>query len=241
MALVAGVPEPVCEPCLQFGEPVEAFAGGVRRPGDHSGQDFVFPAGYRFGEGDQFGDVVVLGSPVIEREQPVADLALARDRAGHPRAQVQRVAQFLLADPGARNVAVHGNRKELPVCHAQYRRSRHLTSPDSDSFPANFEESETRALGVSPGCPGTMQVSGFGRYGAACAAGAVHFPRSFVRWVLPSGEAGMGVWGKTWNRAVVFRGRGVPGFPPVRFRIGPHAACLLAEQRVAGLDYKTTR
>ena len=214
MALVAGVPEPVCEPCLQFGEPVEAFAGGVRRPGDHSGQDFVFPAGYRFGEGDQFGDVVVLGSPVIEREQPVADLALARDRAGHPRAQVQRVAQFLLADPGARNVAVHGNRKELPVCHAQYRRSRHLTSPDSDSFPANFEESETRALGVSPGCPGTMQVSGFGRYGAACAAGAVHFPRSFVR-------RGSAVWGGR-NGGLGENpepGRGFPG--PGGFRVSP--------------------
>jgi hypothetical protein len=34
------------------------------------------------------------------------------------------------------------------------------------------------------------------------------------------GEAGMGVWGKTWNRAV-WGARGVPGFPPVRFPIGP--------------------
>ena len=39
-----------------------------------------------------------------------------------------------------------------------------------------------------------------------------------------AGEAGMGVWGKTWNRAVVLRGRGGSGFPPVRFRIGPSAA-----------------
>jgi hypothetical protein len=38
------------------------------------------------------------------------------------------------------------------------------------------------------------------------------------------GEAGKGVWGKTWNRAA--RGaRGVPGFPPVHFRIGP-PSCL---------------
>ena len=35
----------------------------------------------------------------------------------------------------------------------------------------------------------------------------------------------MGVWGKTWNRAVFFWGRGVPGFPPVRFRPLPGALC----------------
>ena len=35
----------------------------------------------------------------------------------------------------------------------------------------------------------------------------------------------MGVWGKTWNRAVFFGAGGVPGFPPVRFRIGP-PSCL---------------
>jgi hypothetical protein len=35
-----------------------------------------------------------------------------------------------------------------------------------------------------------------------------------------AGEAGKGVWGKTWNRAA-WGARGVPGFPPVRFRIGP--------------------
>jgi hypothetical protein len=35
-----------------------------------------------------------------------------------------------------------------------------------------------------------------------------------------AGEAGKGVWGKTWNRAA-WGARGGPGFPPVRFRIGP--------------------
>jgi hypothetical protein len=35
-----------------------------------------------------------------------------------------------------------------------------------------------------------------------------------------AGEAGKGVWGKTWNRAA-WGARGVPRFPPVRFRIGP--------------------
>ncbi len=34
-----------------------------------------------------------------------------------------------------------------------------------------------------------------------------------------SGEAGVGVWGRTWNRAA-WGARGGPGFPPVRFRIG---------------------
>ena len=40
----------------------------------------------------------------------------------------------------------------------------------------------------------------------------------------------MGVWGKTWNRAVVLRGRGGSGFSPVRFRIGLPGVCSLAEQ-----------
>jgi hypothetical protein len=37
---------------------------------------------------------------------------------------------------------------------------------------------------------------------------------------LSLGEAGIGVWGKTWNRAVFVGAGGVPGVPPVRFRIG---------------------
>jgi hypothetical protein len=43
---------------------------------------------------------VVSDLPVIEGEEPAAHLALARDRAGHPRPQVQYVTQFLLGDPG---------------------------------------------------------------------------------------------------------------------------------------------
>ena len=35
------------------------------------------------------------------------------------------------------------------------------------------------------------------------------------------GEAGVGVWGRTWNRAVFPGAGGVPGSPPVRFRSGP--------------------
>jgi hypothetical protein len=31
------------------------------------------------------------------------------------------------------------------------------------------------------------------------------------------GEAGVGAWGRTWNRAVIFRGRGGSGFSPSAF------------------------
>ena len=49
--------------------------------------------------------------------------------------------------------------------------------------------------------------------------GPFRFPRSLVRRgpSLLFGEAGMGVWGKTWNRAVVLRGRGGSGFSPSAF------------------------
>jgi hypothetical protein len=44
--------------------------------------------------------------------------------------------------------------------------------------------------------------------------------------VVAFGEAGMGVWGKTWNRAVILRGRGGSGFSPVHFPIGhPSSVC----------------
>ena len=86
-----------------------------------------------------------------------------------------------------------------------------------------------RALGGS-GFPRCLQLPPAGRCGAVCAAGAVHFPRSFARRVRSwfAGEAGMGVWGKTWNRAVVFRGRGAPGFPQCVSGLVPPPACLLA-------------
>ena len=42
----------------------------------------------------------MLGAPVVESEQPVAHLPLARDGAGHPRPQVQHVTQLFLGDPG---------------------------------------------------------------------------------------------------------------------------------------------
>jgi hypothetical protein len=51
--------------------------------------------------------------------------------------------------------------------------------------------------------------------------GSVPFSRSWVRRgpSLSLGEAGMGVWGKIWNRAVILRDRGFRVFP-VHFRIG---------------------
>jgi hypothetical protein len=51
-------------------------------------------------QAEQFGDVVVLGAPVVEGGQPVPDVALARDRAGDAGAEAEHVAEFLLADPG---------------------------------------------------------------------------------------------------------------------------------------------
>ena len=41
------------------------------------------------------------------------------------------------------------------------------------------------------------------------------------------GEAGVGVWGRTWNRAVVLRGRGVPGFPQCVSGLVLPVVCLL--------------
>jgi hypothetical protein len=82
-------------------------------------------------------------------------------------------------------------------------------------------------------CPGSFpSLPGAARY-ARCAARSVapfcsflgHSYGNFVR----VGEAGKGVWGKTWNRAV-WGARGVPGFPPVRFRIGP-LCCLRQRSR----------
>ena len=68
--------------------------------GQDGADDLVLPSGYRPREADQLGDVVVAGAPVAEGKEPVPDVAFARDRAGDAGAQVQRMAEFLLADPG---------------------------------------------------------------------------------------------------------------------------------------------
>lgn len=49
------------------------------------------------------------------------------------------------------------------------------------------------------------------------------------------GEAGMGVWGKTWNRAVVLRGRGVPGFPQCVSGLIPPPDCYSCSRAVVFL------
>ena len=54
----------------------------IRDSGQERGDDFVFPPGYRPGQGQQLGDVVVLRAPVVGGKEPAADVALARDRAG---------------------------------------------------------------------------------------------------------------------------------------------------------------
>jgi putative DNA methylase len=99
-ALVCGVAEAVGVAGLEFGEAVEAFGGGVGDAAGHGGDDLVFPAGYGAREGLQLGDVLVLRAPVVEGEQPVADLPVARCAAGDPGAEPQRVAELLFRDPG---------------------------------------------------------------------------------------------------------------------------------------------
>ena len=85
---------------LEFGEAVEAFGGGVRHPGGDGGDDLVLPARDGAHEGLQFGDVLVLRAPVVEGEEPVADLPLAGGAAGDAGAEPEGVAEFFLRDPG---------------------------------------------------------------------------------------------------------------------------------------------
>ena len=99
-ALVCGVAEAVGVAGLEFGEAVEAFGGGVGDAGGHGGDDLVFPACDGAGEGPEFGDVLVLRAPVVEGEEPVADLPFAGGAAGDAGAELQGAAEFLLRDPG---------------------------------------------------------------------------------------------------------------------------------------------
>ncbi len=103
-ALIRRVTESVCEAGFEFGEPVQAFGGGVRDPGQDRADDLVLPPGDGPREAEQLGDVVVAGTPVVEGGQPVPDVALARLGAGDAGAQVQGVAEFLLGDPGGGDV-----------------------------------------------------------------------------------------------------------------------------------------
>ena len=89
---------------FELGDAVEAFGAGVRHAGQDGGNDLVLPAGDRAGERGQLGDLLVLGAPVVEGKEPVADLALAGDRSGDALAQVQGVAELFLADPGKGDV-----------------------------------------------------------------------------------------------------------------------------------------
>src|ERR1017187_9022191 len=95
-----GLRNPDARGGLGLGEPIQALRNGIRDSGQDRGDDLVFPPRYRPGQGQQLGDVIVAGAPVVEGEEPAADVALARDRAGDAGAQVQDVAEFLLADPG---------------------------------------------------------------------------------------------------------------------------------------------
>ena len=88
----------------ELGDAVEALGAGIRHAGQHGGDDLVFPAGDGGRERGQLADLLVLRAPVVEGKEPVADLPLARDRAGDAGAEVQGVAELLLADPGQGDV-----------------------------------------------------------------------------------------------------------------------------------------
>ena len=90
------------------------------------------------------------------------------------------------------------------------------------------ETGETPGFGGFPGCPAvSAMLAGFrvrqvrrGMRARAVRGGrCCHFPRSLARRgpSLHFGEAGMGVWGKTWNRAVVCGRRGGSGFSSSAF------------------------
>src|SRR5690349_302033 len=103
-ALVGRVPESVCQAGLQFGEAVQALGGRVRNASQDRADDLVLPAGDCPGEGQEFGDVVVVGAPVVEGGQPAADVTLARGGSGGAGAQVQHVAELFLPDPGRKDL-----------------------------------------------------------------------------------------------------------------------------------------
>jgi hypothetical protein len=65
----------------------------------------------------------MLGAPVIEREEPVSHLALARDGAGDACPQVQRVAQFLLGDPVRALLVTRSSSAPMSVPASSARRS----------------------------------------------------------------------------------------------------------------------
>ena len=75
--LVQRVAEPVGLAGFELGDTVEALGLGVRHSGEDGGDDLFFPPGDGAGERDQLADLLILGAPVVEGKQPVADLPLA--------------------------------------------------------------------------------------------------------------------------------------------------------------------
>src|SRR5262249_25476976 len=60
---------------VEFLDPVDAFAAGVGRPGAHRVDDLGAPGVEGTGEGEQLGDVVVVGAPGQQGGPPLADHA----------------------------------------------------------------------------------------------------------------------------------------------------------------------
>ena len=76
-SLVGGVAEAVGLAGFELGDTVEALGLGVRHSGEDGGDDLFFSPGDGAGERDQLADLLILGAPVVEGKQPVADLPLA--------------------------------------------------------------------------------------------------------------------------------------------------------------------
>jgi hypothetical protein len=88
-ALVRGVTEAVCQAGFELGEPVQALRSRVR----HADRTAQTISSY---QREQFGDVIVVGAPVAEGEQPIPNVALAW------RAKLTRAAGF--PDCGAAHI-----------------------------------------------------------------------------------------------------------------------------------------
>jgi hypothetical protein len=132
-------------------------------------------------------------------------------------------------------------------------------SPDAwRRFTGRVKRSLADPVPILEGYPRVLRVAPsacLGSFPSRQARRAGHFPRSFVRPVphcvcaLPGhlcgefgrvGEAGKGVWGKTWNRAVG-GARGGPGFPPALYGSCKLAAWELCLARKTRIDLRGRR
>ena len=103
--MVGRVAETVRAARFEFDDPVDALACGVDDPGEDERFDLVPPGGNRLGEGQEFGQVGVVGAPLVEGVQPVGD----RGADGVGPGQGEQVPQPLLGLPAGKNVPAVGS------------------------------------------------------------------------------------------------------------------------------------